>query len=53
VCGLSVIFVLRIRILLRFFDGLIYCIFLGCNFSPCVGVFPLLSFERLDSSKDM
>jgi hypothetical protein len=26
-------------------------LFLWCNFPPCVGVFPLLSFEGLDSWK--
>ena len=27
-------------------------LFLGCNYHPCVGVFPSLSFEGLGLSKD-
>jgi hypothetical protein len=30
-----------------------FLLFLGHNFPPCVGVFPLLSFEGLDSWKDI
>jgi hypothetical protein len=53
------IFVVRVGILsmwlssFRFVERLLSCIFLGCGFPPCVGVSPLLSFEGLDSWKDI
>jgi hypothetical protein len=54
---LPVIFVVRAGIL---FSGYVllgvfkdYFLFLGRSFSPCVGVFPLLSFEGLDLWKDI
>ena len=30
-----------------------FLLYLGCNLPPCVGVFPLLSFEWLDPWKDI
>jgi hypothetical protein len=48
---LPVTFVVRVEILFlwlssfRFVEGLLSCFFLGCNFCPCVGVFPLLSLK--------
>ena len=56
---LPVIFVVKVGILFlwlsyfRFVEGLLSCFFLRCSFHLCVGVFPLLSFEGLDSWKDI
>ena len=51
-------FVVKVSILFlwlssfRFVERLLSCFFLERSFPPCVGVFPLLSFEGLDSWKD-
>ena len=56
---LPVIFVVRVGILFmllssfRFVERLLSCFSLGCSFPPCVGAFPLLALEGLDSWKDI
>jgi hypothetical protein len=51
---LSVIFVVRVGIMivwqssLGFVEKIIFSLFLGCSFPPCVGVFHLLTFAQLD-----
>ena len=51
---LPVFFVVRVGVLFlwlssfRFIEELLMLLFLGCNICPCVGVFPLLTFEGLD-----
>jgi hypothetical protein len=54
-----VIFVVILGILLMclssfwFIEKLLSCFFLGCSFPPFVRIFPSLSFEGLDSWKDI
>ena len=58
---LPIIVVVRVGILFlqllssfRFVEGFFFfLLFLGCSVCPCVGVFPLLSFEWLDLWKDI
>ena len=53
---LPVIFVVRVGILLMWLSSFRFVerlLFLGCSFTPCVGVFHLLSFVELDLWKDI